>query len=55
MARPRIDDDGLTTLVERYAEENGLRMPRAWADLVRAGLVHEEPDFLDDVEEVDQA
>ena len=53
--RPRIDDDGLKHLVEQYADENGLRMPRAWADLVKAGLTAENPDFLDeiDTDEVD--
>lgn len=57
MVRPRVDDDGLSTLVERYAEENGLRTSRAWADLVRSGLIREDPDFLDldDVEDGDQA
>jgi len=39
MLRPQID---LTTSerkrVEEYAEENGLRNPRAYADLIRKGL-----------------
>lgn len=50
MVRPRIDDDGLKPVVEQYAEENGLKMPRAWGDLVRAGLAAESPEFLDDVD-----
>jgi len=45
--RPRIDaDQGLRALVEEYAERNGLRMPRAWAELVEFGLRHEAPEII---------
>lgn len=39
MARPRIDIDPDTKEeVEQYAEDNGLRMPRAYAELIEEGL-----------------
>lgn len=37
--RPEIDgDDSLINRVHAYARDNGIRINRAWADLVRAGL-----------------
>jgi hypothetical protein len=39
MVRPKIDlEPEIIEKVEQYAVDNGLRMPRAWAELVRAGL-----------------
>ncbi|WP_227379445.1 hypothetical protein [Haladaptatus halobius] len=39
LPRPRIDlSDEEQQRVREYADEHGLRMPRAYADLVRAGL-----------------
>ncbi len=39
LPRPRIDlSDEEQQHVKEYAERHGLRMPRAYADLVRAGL-----------------
>lgn len=39
MPRPRIDleDDELEDVYE-YAKNNGLRLPRAYGDLIRTGL-----------------
>lgn len=43
MMRPRIDADpqSLGEQVEQYARDHGLKVSRAWADLVRAGLAVE--------------
>jgi len=39
MLRPRIDlPDSVKAEVDQYADENGLRMPRAYADLIKSGL-----------------
>lgn len=39
MPRPRIDlEEGDIDRVEQYAADNGLRMPRAYAELIRKGL-----------------
>lgn len=39
MIRPRIDlDDTDHERVQEYADENGLRMSRAFADLIKEGL-----------------
>jgi len=37
--RPRVDaSDELENRVHEYARENGIRPPRAWAELTAAGL-----------------
>lgn len=39
VVRPSIDDDVIDTdAVQEYAEANGLRMPRAYAELINLGL-----------------
>lgn len=39
MLRPQIDvDDETMERINEYAEENGLRKPRAYATLLKAGL-----------------
>lgn len=43
MPRPRIDiDDETHQRVEEYAHQKGLRMPRAYAELIVKGLDAEE-------------
>ena len=41
--RPAVDmPDELESDVDKYAEENGLRKPRAYAELLKAGLEAED-------------
>lgn len=45
LPRPRINlTDEEQKRVKAYAEAEGLRMPRAYADLIRAGLAAESED-----------
>ena len=54
--RPKVrDDDGsIETLVHEYADREGLRTSRAWADLVEAGLQSEDLGSLDAIQDGDQ-
>jgi len=45
MIRPRVDiDETIHGQVEDYAAENGLRMSRAFAEIIAKGLEYEEGD-----------